>query len=192
MSARTILAWTLALGASLAALGYSATRAAAARTSAIQAHARLTRATHDAQRLADLNARIAAASGPRKPASGLAPRIGAVLTRCGLPASCLTSLSPEGEQPVSSHEGQPRLKRQRATLVLGGLTLPQLGAFLDAWRRAEPEWTISTLDVGPQAGNPQAPAGGDLPLRATLTLESVFQDAEPPTASTHPFVGATR
>jgi hypothetical protein len=77
--------------------------------------------------------------------------------------------------------GAGELKRQRATFTLVPITLPQLGAFLDAWRQREPYWTVASIDVGPEPirqneNGGAAAAGRDLPLRAVLTLEAIYLD----------------
>jgi hypothetical protein len=64
---------------------------------------------------------------------------------------------------------------QRATLILSGPTLRQLGAFLAAWRGGD--YTVSSIDLSPldrNAGGTAAP-GADLPLRAVILLEGVFR-----------------
>jgi hypothetical protein len=109
----------------------------------------------------------------------LTPRISAALAAAGLPASALSSLSPEAESPIG--EGDLKARRTRAVLTLAPVTLPQLGGFLAAWRSREPQWTVSSIELSPQPGN-QSPGqsaaapGGDLPLRAVLGLETLFVD----------------
>jgi hypothetical protein len=128
-----------------------------------------------AEELGVLRAKTAAEpAGRDRPASGLAPRIGATLGRCGLQASSLSSFTPESETLLPVAEGQTRLMRQRATLVLGGLTLPQLGAFLEAWRSAEPAWIAIAIEVSPASSSENNPAGGDLPLRTVVTVETTY------------------
>ena len=59
------------------------------------------------------------------------------------------------------------------------MTLPQVGAFLAAWREREADWTVSSVDLSPEHG--KAPAQGrDLPLRTTIAIEAVYvEDAGP-------------
>ena len=112
----------------------------------------------------------------KRPASGLAASLGETLTGCGVPASTLVSVTPQSESAVQG-PGAEQLKRQRATFTLHPITLPQLGAFLDAWRGRERYWTVSGIDVGPdQRSAAKSPPGGDLPLSAVLTLDAVYLD----------------
>lgn len=100
------------------------------------------------------------------PRDGLAGTISQELSRAGLNTSAMQSLSPEAQ--TSDHG----LIRQHATLTLVGLTLPQLGKFLGTWRTNQP-WVVSGIDLSPTGS---ASPGADLPLRAVLTLDGVFQD----------------
>ena len=112
----------------------------------------------------------------KRPASGLAASLGETLTGCGVPASALVSVTPQPESAVQG-PGAEQLKRQRATLTLSPITLPQLGAFLEAWRAREPYWTVGGIDVGPdQRSAAKGSPGGDLPLTAVLTLDAVYLD----------------
>lgn len=102
----------------------------------------------------------------QRPSSGVAARVSQVLSTSGLAPTALQSVSPEAE---SSEHG---VLRQRATLTLVNLTLPQLGKFLVLWRTDEPGWIVSGLDVSPSgSGTP----GADLPLRAVITIEATFR-----------------
>lgn len=103
---------------------------------------------------------------------GLAPSVSAVLASCGLPASTLSSLSPETN--VAS-VGPLKVQRQHATLTLTAITLPQLGTFLEAWRKHEPAWVTSSIEITSDGGRPTNPAtpGGDLPLRAVMAIETL-------------------
>lgn len=101
---------------------------------------------------------------------GLTPRVTAALEQAGLPSATLASLSPEAETQLPLQPGL-RVSRRRATLTLSGVTLPQVGRFLDAWRASEPAWTPASIDLSPVGGN--APeAGGDFPLRAVIVIET--------------------
>jgi hypothetical protein len=97
--------------------------------------------------------------------SGLAPRVTAVLGRCGIPPSAVLSLSPESAAGAGA-------VTQRAALTLRSVTLPQVGAFLGAWRSEEPAWIIASIEVSPISEEASVP-GGDLPLRALIGLEAL-------------------
>lgn len=175
------LLWSLTLASSAAALAYSGHRASSARAAAERARAEHTRVRAQAQELLALRAQAdkPGAGGPGA-GPGLTQRLTAALTQARLPPAALSNLTPE---PPSPSPEQPGLQRQRATLSLTGLSLPQLGAFLEAWRTAEPAWTITRIDLAPQGG-PAPSAGGDLPLRTGLTLEALTP--QEPTPGAHP------
>lgn len=130
----------------------------------------------------------------QRPASGLAALLSETLASCGVGRATLANVSPQPATEVLGAPGTEGLKRQRATFTLAPITLPQLGAFLDAWRTREPNWIVATIDVAPEPGrleNQTPPTkdletagrkteagdvGGDLPLRAVLTLDAVYLD----------------
>lgn len=125
--------------------------------------------------LAELRAQRPTWSAPTSAATdtGLATSISAVLSSCGLPATTLSSLSPEsGAAGPVEGTGDVKVQRQRSTLTLVQITLPQLGGFLEAWRRREPAWVCSSIEIAPESNKPAA-AGADLPLRVVLALESL-------------------
>lgn len=114
----------------------------------------------------------------KRPTAGLAALVSETLAGRGIPASTLASVTPQPEITVPGPPGTAELKRQRAGLTLAPITLPQLGAFLDAWRAREPYWVVASIDVSPEPGkrNQSAQVGGDLPLRAVLTLDALYLD----------------
>lgn len=172
MTARLALLWILVLAASAAAVLFAGRSAAASHARADVATRSLEAIQSQARELAALQA--AARSAPSRPSagSGLASRMAAALSSARLPASALSGVSPEPAGTVSSGA-----KRQRASINLSGLTLPQVGALLAAWRTAEPGWTVTRIDLSPlnqpQGGQGAANTGGDLPLRISLGLEAL-------------------
>jgi hypothetical protein len=130
--------------------------------------------------LTQLRAKAPAWTRRGRPPTGLTPRISAALTSCGLPASSVASVSPESESALG--ETDLHARRTRAVVTLTGVTLPQLGNFLGAWRAREPAWTVASIDLSPQNGQGAAGsgsgsgAGGDLPLRAVIGIETMFVD----------------
>lgn len=125
----------------------------------------------------DANAIVALRASVPNPVSnqsqgGLTPRITVALQRAGLPATVLASLSPEAESRVEFRRGIHVLRR-RATLTLSGVTLPQVGRFLDSWRSTEPAWTPASIDLSPVGGSPPV-GGGDLPLRVVIAIETAM------------------
>jgi hypothetical protein len=176
----------------VALLGFTARSALRARSAAGEARFQLITVTRQARELVQLRHDSKERALPVRPAGGLAGKVAAALARAGLPASALQGLSPEAETLTSAH-----CFRERATVTLTGITLPQVGGFLDAWRTGEPEWTVSSIDLSPldrglgsAAGRPGTQTGNvgsDLPLRAVITLEGLFKEPPlSPTKGIHP------
>jgi hypothetical protein len=181
---RTVPAWIVVAALSAGAVALAGQRAAASRAAALREHAELERLATQARELRSLRA-AAASPESAKATPGLASRVGTALSRAGLPASCLSSLSPEAQSVQRLEGSRVGARRQRATLVLTSLTLPQLGSLLQTWRTDEPAWMITGVEVAAAQG-PPPPTGGDLPLRAVLVLESLVIDA--PSPAPYPFV----
>ncbi len=174
---RHLVLWILA-AAVLVVTGVRAIRAQAV-CSASQSSAAFVQ--QQAEELGRLRVAASVLAVPSRSDGGLPGRINQSLTQSGLTASALQSLSPETQ---SSDKG---LVRQHAVLTLSGITLPQVGKFLNTWRTREPAWVISGLDLSPSGtGTP----GADLPLRAVITLDAIFK--EQPHLTSAPGTGATR
>jgi hypothetical protein len=163
--------WMAAIGTAGAAVALTAPGASRARHDAVVAQATLRDAGRNAELVATVRTQVPAATADDPSRGGLTPRVTAALERAGLPVDVLASLSPEAESQVANQAGV-RVSRRRATLTLAGVTLPAVGRFLNAWRSAEPAWTFVSIDVSPAGGQPPE-AGGDLPLRAVIVIESV-------------------
>lgn len=118
----------------------------------------------------------------------LASTVSSVLAQVGLPASTLESLSPQSAtaEPVGGGVAgggavggnAARVYRRRATLVLGPITLPQMGQVLSTWRSLAPRWIPTRIEMTPGTGGRSAPVapGSDLPLRVVVALEQVDLD----------------
>jgi hypothetical protein len=168
------LAWVVVLAGGAVAAGVSARDYISARSSAALERER---ATTIVRQVADLEAARPVAAQwrqRRRPASGLAANLGQTLSACGIAPTALVNVSPQPESPLESASStNADLRRQRAALTLYPVTLPQLGAFLEAWRAREPYWTVTTIDVSPDAAA-KLPGGGDLPLRVVMNMEAVY------------------
>ena len=199
MTRLPLIAITAAAALVIGVLVLHAPRVAHARRAADRELARFHQVSTDARELVTLRTAHATRRGPSAspdaPPPKLSPAITAALASSGLPAQTLASLSPESAtrewidssasgaaaSPIAAH-----IIRRRATLVLTPLTLPQLGRFLDTWRKqtapdaqgsAGDPWTVSRIDVEPRRDGQPTP-GADLPLRATLVMESVSLEAD--------------
>lgn len=146
----------------------AASLAARERAEAEERHARVAELVADVERLRAFG-RARGQSGAVGDA--LAAKVASALTARGLPAGAMTGLNPQTES-IGGKPGVPVLLHHRASLVLSMLTLAQCGAFLEEFRRREPGWTVTAIELSPDAAGKVVP-GADLPLRAQLTLESV-------------------
>jgi hypothetical protein len=163
--------WVVIIAATVIVCACSARTAATARRLADARVASFRTLVTQANSLADLRSRKpdwSEASGE----AGLASAVSAALSSSGLASSNLSSLSPESESAVSV--AGLKVRRQRATLTLTQVTLPQLGGFLDAWRRREPAWVCTSIEIAAEGGKPAGISpGGDLPLKAVLAIETL-------------------
>lgn len=158
------------------AIGTAVPIASRARQDAERASAEMRETSRHASLIVSTQARVTQVVTDDPSRGGLAPRVTASLLRAGLPTGVLLSLSPEADTLVAS-DGAIRVVRRRATLVLSGVTLPQLGLFLEGWRIAEPAWTPVGIDLSPLAAKGPV-AGGDAPLRATVVVEALMMHDE--------------
>lgn len=118
---------------------------------------------------------------PRPTDTSLAQEVSAAMAAAGLPPTSLANLSPDTGTEVPGAIGLVRL---RAGMTLNNVTLPQVGRFLSEWRRRQPAptsttspggWAVTAIDLAPETGGDKV-VGGDLPLRAVLSLESIVTE----------------
>lgn len=194
----SLLLWVVVIAASVATLSVFAGRCSTASNRAHAASAQRDAAMKGRDRLAALRTSLPAWT--THPASeGLAPRVADALAACGLSSSVMSSLSAQ-EGTLAARVGAASIRTRKATMTLTPITLSQLGRLMEAWRVREPAWIISDINLsplgGPSGGVPTKPptaatpgapgavpaaasAGGgeELPLRVTLSLESLSLDA---------------
>lgn len=170
MTLPPLLPWSIAVALGAAGLWIAGSRASAAHAEAVRERIALEALAAKAGELARLRAALPPIP-PRADAAPLSERLPATLAACGLPAAVLAGVAPGGEATVKSADGAPRARRTSATVSLQGLTLPQLGRVLEAWRAGGSGWTPVRLELAPLPGQRPGPAGGDLPLRVTMGLE---------------------
>ncbi|MBX3378385.1 MAG: hypothetical protein KF678_15430 [Phycisphaeraceae bacterium] len=171
MNKSLVCLWSLSILASAAILMVTGTCAATARAAARDARHSLRTASEQATELVRL--RQGRHEFSERLAGGLASKVAGAMASAGLATASLQSLSPEAQAAIS---GQTKLSRQRATLTLSNVSLPQVGTFLNAWRSAEPDWIISGIDLTPITSKDAPSIGSDLPLRAVISFEGVFKD----------------
>jgi len=170
MIRHVVMLWILATIALGCAITLSCAAALRAYRSLGIASIRLSETIRDAGTITEIRARLPAYSLRDEARGSLTPRVTTAMERAGLPAATLVSLSPQAESGLA-REGGVQLSSRRATLMLSNLSLPQLGRFLDAWRSTEVAWLPVSIDLSPASGKPPD-AGGDLPLRVVITIES--------------------
>lgn len=84
----------------------------------------------------------------------------------GLRDITVRSVTPAGDRALESGSaGGPARRAQSVRIVLGPVTVDDLGAFLARWRQDQPLWTISAVDLG-------SPRDGS--YQATLTASAVY------------------
>lgn len=188
LASRYILSILLSLAILIPACWHYAgasTQCSAAATRFNRVHTHAAKLTSARSSLPDWAAR-AITPGHKQASDALAPRVSAALASCGLSPATLANLSVQSNAEGPVIAGSLRIHRSRATLVLAQVPLPRLGAFLQTWRAAEPDWRPTAIDAAPEpqarADKPPAP-GSDLPLHIVLSLESLSIQ---PVATTSP------
>jgi hypothetical protein len=173
MSRLLFITWFSAVSISVGAIGIAARDCTRARSKATTELARLSTVTPQVREIAALRSAAPSWSARAKPGTALAPTAAAAIASSGLPPSALSNVSPEAQTTVG--DGQFKAVRQRATITLTSVTLPDIGRFLDAWRLAEPDWTIAGVDLSPVGDTRRMTPtpGSDLPLRAVIIVESM-------------------
>lgn len=160
--------------------------AAAHRRSQAVAREQFVTTSNQLAELAALKSRTPTFAASDAPTEDLTRRISKVVTATGLQASVLSNVSPDADQPAGlakSPDGKPLYLRRSARLTLDGVTLPQLGRFLERWGSAEQGWVVTSIDLtagsgasgGSRIKTPEGSAatGRDRPLRALLAVEAI-------------------
>jgi len=184
MSMSLLWIWVATIVTAVCLIGVAGSHALRARAESVEHRSELRTVAAHASELVQL--RSLCTDFPARPDGGLASKVASALSRAALVNSVLQGLSPEAQTILNGDNGI-RLNRQRATLTLANLSLPQVGKFLDAWRTAEPDWIISGIDLSPVNAQGGSSVGTDLPLRAVITIEGLFKEP-----ARDPFIGVSR
>jgi hypothetical protein len=171
-----VLMWAILMMSAIV-LAWAGHRWAMARTEANIAIRQLALVSADVKEIAGIKASSPPESRRSRPAPGLATRVADVVSKAGLPQAALQNLSPETESAAGAG-----LRKQAAKIMMDGMTLPELGRFLNEWRNAQPLWTVSSIDITPTptpAKTRQASGPTDRPLRAVLGIETIFSATTP-------------
>ncbi len=158
------LAAVLAAGLLLIAVGAARLRAAEGRAGSAVAAFELARA--DGERVLALRSRTQTVAGGVQPQQDVFQRTNQTITAAGLRDAAVWSVTPAGDQALDAGgAGGPARRAQSVRIVLGPVTVDELGAFLDRWRRDQPLWTITAVELAsPREGSYQA----------TLTASAVY------------------
>lgn len=173
----------ITIGLTLAMCGLlliaSGRRLVDATTHARTARERLQTVQADLEELARLRALVARAQLGEPPGEDLLARVRAALDRAGVAPDRLQRLSRRGDSPVGHAGGQASaIYRTRSELLsLDRVTLSQVGRFLEEWRRTEPLWTVSMIDMTESRGRGAEP--GSYTVQLTLTTTYVHTTPEP-------------
>ena len=169
------LLWSL-VAACLVLCSWAARRYINSRADAALSLRQLRAVNADTREIAALRAAAPPESRRHRPPPGLATRVADAVSKAGLTQSAVQSVSPE----VESSAGASGLRKEAAKITLDGLTLPELGRFLQQWRTDQPVWTVISIDMTPTATKPRPNPGQSLdrPLKAVLGIETIFADKE--------------
>lgn len=214
MRSPTVL-WMIAGTIAAAPLAWLLPASWSARSAAQTRLDQLASATESGHRIADIERALPEWTRRTPVAGGLAQDVAAVLAASGLPPATLGSLAGSGDEgldasPTSPASTEPRAVRRRANLTLSGLTLPQLGAFLNHFRMRLEAWTVTSVDITPTeatattggatgggagvtgGGAGSGSGGSDLPLRVQLTVETLSLTRPSATKAPSPIIGGNQ
>lgn len=121
-----------------------------------------------------------------RPEQDVIARVNAVLSKIGIPQNRFSGLSPESDIAVQTNGstsgsysgggghtgGEPCLRRQTVRLNLSDLELAELGQFLAAWRRINPMWTTTRIDLNHRTGRDATDNRYDV----TILLSAIYLD----------------
>jgi hypothetical protein len=166
---RPVVLWLTAITLTGVGVAVTGPAAARARSSARTQAARLEQVDGLLKRISHHREQVPPWATTVSTEASLPERLAAAVSSAGLPSKVLSSVSPGPEEKVP---GDLHAIRQRASVSLGSLTLPELGRLLETWRASEPAWVVTGIDLGAET-KAKADPGMDLPLRVALTLERV-------------------
>lgn len=161
-----VLIWIISGVVSLPAVGIAGMAALAHRRTLTDERSKLRQVQQYAETVGGLPSQLRESAGPEASEMTLAERVTGVLSSHGLSHRVLQEVSPESSV---AHRG---VETRHAALTFAPITLPELGRFLAGWLADEPAWTVTSIDLTPIRGADVEP-GGDLPLRAVLTMATI-------------------
>lgn len=157
------LAASLAAALLIVALGTARLRSAERR--ATDARTAFDLAHADAKRVLALRTRTQTAAAGLQPQQDVFQQANQTLSAAGLRGVAVRSVTPAGDRALDAKAASPPRRAQSVRIVLGPITVDELGAFLTRWRQDQPLWTITAIDLA----SPR-----DATYQATLTASAVY------------------
>jgi len=144
--------WTAAsaiLVVTLATTVVSGTRLARAAGDASAARQSLNDAEHLVDRIEALERMHPWRRDTTTPPADLTPRLLAALDDAGVPHDRLRSVRHASDRAVSSGDerGQFRVRQRTVSIAMEPLSVSEIGSVLASWKRLEPSWTVSLIDL---------------------------------------------
>lgn len=165
------LATLVALAAALLVVSIGGMRARAAAARAQAAEETFLRVRLEAERVLALRARAQTVAAGEQPQQDVFRRVNEALAAAGLTEARVQSVNAAGDQALETDPAGGAARRvQTVRVVLEPISLDELGAFLDRWRRDQALWTVTGVDLAATTG--RGSGGGT--YRATLTASAVY------------------
>jgi tetratricopeptide (TPR) repeat protein len=170
----TIFRLAAAVGVLLACL--AAWRAASASREAAALHNQASTLAQRVDEIERLRPRRATALLASRPTESVSAALREALAAAGVGDAPLRSVAPGADEPLrTGNAEEAEYRRQSVSVTLAPITVRQLGAFLAAWRDAEPAWIVTRLDLT-HAGPDTEP---DSTYDARLTLTTPYPGPHP-------------
>lgn len=137
-------------------------------------------ALRDAREVLDLRAQAQRVETRQRPQEHVLAQVNAALAHAGVPARRLQGLRPDADVALPGTAGghsAVRLRRQSLTLSFQQMELPELGAFLTAWREQQALWIPSRIELTKARGGAgRGGTGVDDQYDVTLVVSAVYLD----------------
>ena len=98
----------------------------------------------DARAVLQLRGKSAITNDSERPTADVIAIVNRVLTGAGVPTTKFAGCKSEGDAAVP---GSNDLRRQSVRLNLQGMTVADIGAFLESWRSEETVWTPTSVEM---------------------------------------------
>ncbi len=165
------LAWIVLIAGPVLAL--ESLRYADLRDEVARAEASIEILADDARDVVSMRAVAPSSEWKARPTADLIAVVNRTLEADGIATSAFQSLSPEGSRVDAEDRGT---RIQSVRLVLGDLSLADLGRFLARWRREQPQWSIDRIDLGfvATSGERREETSASKSLRVTFAMRARY------------------